>query len=325
MSGQASSGSPPGILEGIREVTLPVMTAKVDGPLPEPDAPRYPAGPHGEGSLVCSVPWPALVVSLLVISGPVAAQQRPSGRVSQRRTLTLSVGAEGTGPELHVAGGTATVVSVDVPLGPEGPSLEEEHGQVRLVPLEGASFIVLPAADVAGGEHPWLTVPLQSGASLRLALRTLEGEVDTEVKLVALQTPAAPEDGVGQVARMLNASSGPVALCLPEKRFLVGGGVRIRLKSVLRLDQHLFVTLAAWSRPLSPQEWAQVRFHVVLADGEVVLLPVLRVSALSSSSFAQQKTLVVALPDGAARLLLNMKNSPEVALTVSLDRMEPTP
>jgi len=44
--------------------------------------------------------------------------------VSRGRTIHAPTAAEGVLPELHVAGGTATVISVDVPLGPEGPSIQ---------------------------------------------------------------------------------------------------------------------------------------------------------------------------------------------------------
>ncbi|ATB30302.1 DUF2381 family protein [Melittangium boletus] len=275
-------------------------------------------------SVLCS----ALFLPLILASGPAAAQERPTGRVSRSRTLHVPMTADGTPPELHVAGGTATVISVDVPMGPEGPRIQDERGRFRLVPLEGSSFIILPNTDVLAGERPLLILPLQSGAPLQLALNSREDEVDAEVRLIPHQTPPPIEKAEGDMARLLNSSTeGAVELPLPKKRLVVIGRTRLWLKSVLRIEQRIFISLAVWDLPPSLPLEQQLLPCAVMKEGKVVTLPMFQVVALPSESPVQHRTLVTSLPDGAEQLTLRVSGdrTPDERISFPLRRAKPTP
>ncbi|PTL83620.1 DUF2381 family protein [Vitiosangium sp. GDMCC 1.1324] len=279
-----------------------------------------------------SVSWAALLVPLLFFSIPAAARGPPSGRVSRTRTVHVSATPGEASSELRVAGGNATIVTVDVPLGSGGPRLQDETGRVRLVPVDGSSFIVLAAADLSEGERLPLTVPLQSGDSLQLSLVTRRGEVDAEVRLVRLRAPVSGEDGVGDVARLLNAApEGQVVLALPD-RMLRSGNVDVRVESILRMGPHAFITLSTRGPGPSDQDWKQVRLRAMLEDGASVVLPVLRMSAPLSAPSAKPLThrhhsLVAALPAGSVRLevVVQEEGRPESTLSWPLGLTKATP
>jgi len=247
--------------------------------------------------------------------------------VFQQRAVRASADDSGGLAEVHVAGGTATLVSLDVPLGPGGPRLEDAHGLVRLVPVDGSSFLILPAADLPEGERLLLFVPLERGASLTLALISVRDEVDTQVELL-LQDSDLLAGGLGDVARLLNTSrTEPVELVLTGKRLLKSGDTCVRLKSVLRLDHHVFVSFLFWAERPSADARKQVLFRAVMEDGSVVALPVLRVSTVSSVSPARQYTFVSVLPEGARHLEVAVRGEgvAEDMLSIPLVRVRPTP
>ncbi|ATB31405.1 hypothetical protein MEBOL_004868 [Melittangium boletus DSM 14713] len=249
--------------------------------------------------------------------------------MSRHRSVHVSLEPGGGLPEIHVAGGTATLVSVGAPLADGGPVLDDARGRVRLVPVEGAAFLLLPAADLPVGERLRLTVPLARGDSLQFALTSVEDEVDTEVKLLLLQSPDADARGLEDVARFLNSSSReqPVALPLLPTRSRVSGDTSVRLRSVLRLGRHVFVSLLLWDRRADAEAWRRLRFRAAVKGGSVVALPALRVSSLVSTAILNQHTFVTVLPDGAERLdvALNGESAPESTFCLPLPRETPTP
>jgi hypothetical protein len=272
-------------------------------------------------SVLCS----ALLVPLWFASGLASAQERPAGRVSRSRALQVPRETSGALPELHVAGGTATVLTVDAPLAPEGPRLQDEHGRFRLVPLEGASFIVLPSVDVPEGERPRLTVPLQSGEVLELALVSHADEVDTEVRLVFLPVPLpVTAQGIEDVARLLNASAeGAVELALPKNRFLVSGAARLQLKSILRIGQQVFITLSSWDLPLDARLEQQLHLRAVMRNGSVAVLSVVQVEALPSTEPRQRHTLMGLIPHETEQLSLQVKGGPALPLSMHRTKRQP--
>ena len=272
-------------------------------------------------SVLCS----ALLVPLWFASGLASAQERPAGRMSRSRALQLPRELNGALPEVHVAGGTATVVSVDAPLAPEGPRLQDEQGRFRLVPLEGATFIVLPATDVPEGEHPRLSVPLQSGEVLDLTLVSIRDEVDTEVRLLSRPAPPPVEaQGLGDMARLLNASAeGAVELALPRQRNLSSETIRLRIKSAFRIEHHVFICLMIWDLPRTVRLEQQIQLRAVLRNGTAQTLPLSKVAAPSSGEPLQDHTLMALIPNEAKRLLLQVKDSPP--LSFSLQPPKPKP
>ncbi|HEY0095067.1 MAG TPA: DUF2381 family protein [Archangium sp.] len=257
-----------------------------------------------------------------MLSLSAAARERPVERVSRKRTVHASATPGGPLPELSVAGGSATVITAEVPLGPGGPVLQDERGRVRLVPVDGSSFIVLPSADLEEGERLMLTVPLRPGDSLQLALVTRRGEVDGEVRLVRLQAPVAGQEGVGDVARLLQAvPAAQVGLALPKKRVQLRAGIHAEVESVLRIGPHVFITLSTlpgWDGNPSAQDWERLQLRVSLGDGSSLVLPLLHVPPPSSEDAASRHTVVATPPGGTAHLLLSVEGSAHQDTVLSL-------
>ena len=264
-----------------------------------------------------SVSWIVLFVPLLFSSLPAAARERPFERVSRKRTIHVSATPGEALSELYVVGGTATVITAGVPLGPGGPVLQDERGRVRLVPVDESSFIVLPSADLSEGERLVLTVPLRQGDSLRLALVTRRGEVDGEVRLVRLQAPVAGE-GVGGVARLLqSAPAAQIGFTSPREWMPLRMGIFVKVESVLRIGQHVFVTLSTLpglEPKLSARDWGRLQFRAAFGDGSSVVLPLLHVPRPSSGEAASRHTLVAIHPEGTSHLSLAVDGAdvPEV-------------
>ncbi|HZI07654.1 MAG TPA: DUF2381 family protein, partial [Archangium sp.] len=221
-----------------------------------------------------------------------------------------------------VAGGSATVITTGVPLGPGGPVLQDARGRVRLVPVDGTSFIVLPSADLGEGERPVLTVPLLPGDSLQLALVTRRGEVDGEVRLVRLQAPVAGQEGVADVARLLHAApAARVGLALPKKQVHLRSGIHVKVESVLRIGPHVFITLSTlpgWKSKPSAQDWERLQLRASLGDGTSLVLPLLHVPPPAPGDAASRHTVVATPPGGASHLLLSVEGSalPEAVLAL---------
>ncbi|KFA86929.1 DUF2381 family protein [Archangium violaceum] len=268
-----------------------------------------------------SVSWVALLVPLLFSSLPAAARERPVERVSRMRTVHASTAVGGALPELSVAGGSATVITTDVPLGIGGPVLQDEGGRVRLVPVDATSFILLPSSDLPEGERLVLTVPLPPGDSLQLALVTRRGEVDGEVRLVRLQAPVAGQEGVSDVARLLQAASvAQVGLAPPKTWVRLRAGIHAEVESVLRIGPHVFITLSSrpvWDGNPSVRDWERLQLRASRGDGSTLVLPLLHVPS-SSGDAVSRHTVVATPPGGTAHLLLGVKGSslPETILAL---------
>ncbi|MFE8595748.1 DUF2381 family protein [Archangium violaceum] len=268
-----------------------------------------------------SVSWVALLVPLLFSSLPAAARERPVERVSRKRTVHASTAAGGALPELSVAGGSATVITTDVPLGPGGPVLQDEHGRVRLVPVDVTSFILLPSSDLREGERLVLTVPLTPGDSLQISLVTRRGEVDGEVRLVRLQAPVAGQEGVSDVARLLQTvPSAQVGLALSKAWVRLRAGVHVEVESVLRIGPHVFITLSSlpgWKSRPSREDWERLQLRASQGDGSTLVLPLLHVSPPSGDAVSRH-TVVATPPGGTAHLLLGVDGSalPETVLAL---------
>ncbi|MFY0525323.1 DUF2381 family protein [Archangium gephyra] len=264
----------------------------------------------------------ALLGPLLLSSLSAAARERPVERVSRKRTVHASAAPGGALPEVSVAGGSATVITTGVPLGPGGPVLQDERGRVRLVPVDGTSFIVLPSADLGEGDRPVLTVPLLPGDSLQLALVTRRGEVDGEVRLVRLQAPAAGQEGVADVARILQAApAAQVGLARPKHWVTLREVIQAKVDSVLRIGPHVFITLSTlpgWKSKPSAGDWERLQLRASLGNGSFLVLPLLHVPPTSPGEAASRHTVVATPPGGTSHLLLSVEGSalPEAVLAL---------
>ena len=268
-----------------------------------------------------------LLVPLLLASVPAFAGDRGSGRMSRQRSVRVSADANTAPSEVHVAGGTPTLVSLDERLGSEGPRLQDGHGHVRLVPVEGSSFLILPSEDLREGERLLLSVPLARGGLLSLALSSVRDEVDTQLGLV-LQAPESVEveEGPGDMARLLNtARAQPVEMAPPGMLLLNSGDSLVRLRSVLRLDHHVLVSFFFWERRPSADVSKRLLLRSVMEEGSVVPLPVLRISSMSSDAYPRQYTFVSVLPEGASQLEVALRGEGDAECSLSLPLVRPRP
>jgi hypothetical protein len=245
--------------------------------------------------------------------------------MSRQRTVRVSTDTSEAPSEVHVAGGSPTLVSLDERLGPEGPRLQHEHGHVRLVPVEGSSFLILPSEDLPEGERLLVSVPLARGGLIFLALSSVRDEVDTQVGL--LLHPPAPvevEEGAGDMARLLNAARAqPVEMAPPGTRLLNSGDTQVRLRSVLRLGHHVFVSFYFWALRPSADVSKRLLLRSVMEEGSVVPLPVLRVSSRSSASYPRQYTFMSVLPEGASTLEVVLRGEGDAEGSLSLPLARP--
>lgn len=270
---------------------------------------------------------PALLVPLLLVSGPALSEDRNGARVARQRTVRVPPDARAAPHDVRIAGGLATWVTLDVPLDSAGPRLEQEDARVRLVPVEGASFLLLPDGDLPEGERLLLTVPLARGGTLSLALLSVDEEVDVQVGFRLQESGSGHEEFV-DVARLLgSARAEPVELAPSAKRLLGSGGVRVRLRSVLRLDHHVFVSFVSWEPGSVFDASGCLLLRAILDDGSAVVLPVLQRESGVSVAPRRQFTFVSVLPVGARHLEVAARGegSSEDVLSLSLLRVRSAP
>lgn len=247
---------------------------------------------------------PTLILSLLaLLSLPAAAQEPPTASLLRR---TVFWAPRVAAVELHVAAGTATIVRLEA--FPEILSLELTEGRspVQLLPTGGFSFIIAPSSDFSVGERALVTLKLgSSDLVLTLLLVSREDMVDGEVRLVRLRAPTPSELDVDVLARVLNATpQGRLGLVVTGPQ-LRGSKVRVQVESILRLDSHVFVTLAVWRSGKGKEPWmlGRVRLQVLLEDGSQMEVPLLLVSSHLEGD-QQRHTLVAPLPEHSLRLFL---------------------
>jgi hypothetical protein len=196
-----------------------------------------------------------------------------------RQGTVLVAGRPGEPPAvLYVAAGIATLVRFEGLVEPRVHLTAEERERLHVAPLGERSLAVAPVKDLEEGERVALTVTgrTESGGPLKLplVLVTRRDEVDAEawVRLspVSARPAEATEEGeVGAVAGMLLASHVPegrprLALAIPQRTPSdeQATALQARVDSVLRVDRHLFVTVAIGSRELTREPWRLVRVRL---------------------------------------------------------------
>lgn len=201
-----------------------------------------------------------------------------SGRELRQGTV-LVAGHPGEGPSvLYVAAGTATLVRFEGLVEPRVLLAPDERERLQVAPLGERSLAVAPVKDLGEGERVPLEVTgrTESGSplTLTLVLVTRRDEVDSEAWVMLPATrprwsEATEEGDVGAVSRMLLASHVPearprLALAIPERaRFSEQvTGLHARVDSVLRVDRHLFVTVAIKNWGVTRRPWRLVRVRL---------------------------------------------------------------
>ncbi|WP_395843688.1 DUF2381 family protein [Archangium violaceum] len=249
-------------------------------------------------------PGPWLLLSLL-LSVSAAARERSGGPTLQRRTLVLPARFGELPPlTIHVAAGVATFIQLEVPVGPGTPRLPEGEARIRLVPVHGGSWILVPGTNLAEGEQVPLTLDGGPGAGpLRFSLVTRPGEADVQVRVVRVGT-SADEDAAESLARQLLATpEARVTHVVPRQVMLDSGRTRARVYSVLWMGRRLFAVVSvsrygdrAWTWKL-----VQVRLRATLLDGVLLEWPVRLLSGASGVG-RQRHVFTSLIPEGASHL-----------------------
>jgi uncharacterized protein (TIGR02268 family) len=130
--------------------------------------------------------------SLAGATGKAGADSGSSKRELRRRSLTISDGNVSSLPEIHVAGGTATVVSFQVPLREGGAFIADVKGLMNPLSQSDRFLVLVPKKDLPAPLP--LNVSLADGTVLTFKLLTIQTDADAQVDVVFdLQRSAAPD------------------------------------------------------------------------------------------------------------------------------------
>jgi uncharacterized protein (TIGR02268 family) len=134
----------------------------------------------------------AALILLLAAGATLAADPKPQVRRElRRRTLTIDDQALGSLPELHVAGGSATILTFEIPVRDNGAIITDTRGLFHPPTQTDKTVILVPKADLA--QPAALNVTLSDGTVLSFKLVSVPKEADVQVDVVlALQSRAAP-------------------------------------------------------------------------------------------------------------------------------------
>lgn len=153
----------------------------------------------------------ALLVALLTLpaaagAGPVRSQtQDPSEarRDFRRRSLTIDDANVSSLPEIHVAGGMATVLAFQVPLREGGAFIADVKGLMNPLSQSDRFLVLVPRRDLAAPLP--LNVSLADGTVLTFKLLSVPGDADAQVDVVvALDKHAAPESAAALRTSLLS-------------------------------------------------------------------------------------------------------------------------
>jgi hypothetical protein len=134
-----------------------------------------------------------LGLALLAGSGLAWADERGAGgRELRRRTLTIDDESLASLPEVHVAGGSATLLTFEVPVKDAGALIADVRGLFYPPTQTDRTVILVPKADLV--QPVALTVSLSDGTVLSFKLVSVEKESDVQVDVaLALTRGAAPD------------------------------------------------------------------------------------------------------------------------------------
>lgn len=140
--------------------------------------------------------WSAAAATVLFLGAEAALAaapdpKAPARRELRRRTLVIDDQTLGSLPELHVAGGSATILTFEIPVQPNGALIMDTR-ELFLPPTQSEKTVVLvPKVDLA--RPVALSVALTDGTVLSFKLATVPREADVQVDvIVALKSRASP-------------------------------------------------------------------------------------------------------------------------------------
>ncbi len=121
-----------------------------------------------------------------------SADMSPVKRELRRRSLTITDSNVSSLPEIHVAGGTATILSFQVPLREGGAFIADVKGLMNPLSQSERFVVLVPKKDLADALP--LNVSLADGTVLTFKLVTIATDADAQVDVVLdLHKNVAPE------------------------------------------------------------------------------------------------------------------------------------
>jgi uncharacterized protein (TIGR02268 family) len=113
-------------------------------------------------------------------------------RELRRRSITIDDKSLTSIPEIHVAGGTPTILAFEMPVKDGGALLADVRGVFYPPTQTDRTVMLVPKSDLARPEP--LNVSLADGTVLTFKLTSVPGEADVQVDIrVALRERAAPD------------------------------------------------------------------------------------------------------------------------------------
>ena len=125
-------------------------------------------------------------------AGAAADPKAPARRELRRRILTIDDQTLGSLPELHVAGGSATILTFEIPVRENGALITDTRGLFHPPTQTDKTVILVPKADLT--QPAALSVTLSDGTVLSFKLVSVPREADVQVDVVlALESRASPD------------------------------------------------------------------------------------------------------------------------------------
>jgi hypothetical protein len=138
-----------------------------------------------------------VAVAVFVIGFPEGAEaaadpKAPARRELRRRTLTIDDQTLGSLPELHVAGGSATLLTFEIPVRENGAIITDTGGLFHPPTQTDRTVILVPKVDLA--RPVALSVTLSDRTVLSFKLVSVPRQADVQVDVVlALKSRASPD------------------------------------------------------------------------------------------------------------------------------------
>ncbi len=144
----------------------------------------------------------ALLAAAFLLASVTAARGEPRTRRELRhRTLTLDDQSLLSLPEIHVAGGTATILTFPVALKEGGAIVSDVRGVFYPPTQTEKTVILVPKADLR--QPAALSVSLADGTVVSFKLASVAKDSDVQVDvLLALKSRAAPDSAAGMRVAM---------------------------------------------------------------------------------------------------------------------------
>jgi uncharacterized protein (TIGR02268 family) len=136
----------------------------------------------------------AAVLFGVLAEGVAAAPEvkAPARRELRRRTLTIDDQTLGSLPEIHVAGGSATILTFEIPVRENGALIADTRGLFHQPTQTDKTVILVPKVDLS--QPAALSVTLSDGTVLSFKLVSVPKEADVQVDVVlALRSRASPD------------------------------------------------------------------------------------------------------------------------------------